>query len=165
MRARDARADGSQREVFLARGEVLIRRRVAGIDMRLDVPARAYRGVLLSLDASEEGEALFRLSLLHGDPDLSVILQEAPDDSDIVAEWTSWARYFGVPRLVERNRGVIEPAEETCGAIALGRAFKLRRRGASLARRRPRLFMRRKTGDQSRVGKRLESERVIVIQE
>ena len=49
LRANDVRADGAQREIMLAREHVLIRRRVSGIEMRLDVPSGAYRGVVLSL--------------------------------------------------------------------------------------------------------------------
>ena len=141
----DARADGAQREIVLARESVLIRRRVGGIEMKLDVPARAYRGVLLSLDATASGEAVFRLRLLHRDPDLAVTLCEALDDRDIVADWTSWARFFGLPKLVERKRGEIECAEATCGGVWLGRAWKLRRRNATLSKRRPKAAMRRKS--------------------
>ena len=91
MRASDARADGAVREVGFARGEILIRRRVHGIEMKLGVPAPNYKGVVLALLATDSGQSFYRVSLAHRDPDLSVTLHEAHDDSDIVAEWKFWA--------------------------------------------------------------------------
>ena len=151
LNACDARADGSQREVTLARGQILIRRRLNGIDMKVGVPARAYRGVVLSLLQSSSGNAFYRINLWHRDPDLAVTLHEALDDREIVAEWKSWAKYFGLPKFIEREPGQIEGAEQNLGAVALGRGWKIRRRGAALSKRRPRILTRRKTGDASRM--------------
>lgn len=165
LRAGDARADGAQREIILARENVLIRRRVSGVDMRVDVPARAYRGVVLSMCETAAGAAFYRISLWHRDPELAVTLQEAADDRDVVADWRSWARFFRLPELVERAPGRIESAQPTLGAVSLGRGAQLRRRGAALSKRRPRLLMRRKPGDLARHRRVIADERVIICYE
>jgi len=54
----DCRADGGQRDVTLTRHCVIIRRRIAGMGMKIDVPTRAYRGVVLSLEQSARGACI-----------------------------------------------------------------------------------------------------------
>lgn len=144
MRASDARADGATRDISFARGEILIRRRVSGIDMKVGVPASNYRGVVLSLEDQPVGQTLYRIRLAHRDPDLDVTLHEARDDRDIVAEWKFWARRFLLPKFIEREPGHLEGAERMLGAVTLGRGGIRRRRGATLTKRRPRMPLRRK---------------------
>ena len=100
MRASDARADGAVRDISFARGEILIRRRVHGIEMKVGVAASAYRGVVLSLVDLPSGQALYRIRLAHRDADLDVTLHEAADDRDIVAEWKFWAKRFALPKFI-----------------------------------------------------------------
>ena len=152
MRASDARADGAVRDISFARGEILIRRRVRGIDMKVGVPAATYRGVVLSLVDLPSGQTFYRVRLAHRDPDLDVTLHEARDDRDIVAEWKFWARRFLLPKFIEREPGNLEGAERMIGAVTLGRGATRRRRGATLSKRRPRLPLRRKPATPRRAG-------------
>ncbi len=147
FRAGDARADGASREISFGRGQVLIRREIHGIKMRVGIPALAYQGVVLSLLVSPAGHSLYRIGLRHNDPDLCVTLREAQDDGDIVAEWKHWARIFALPKFIEREPGLLEGGEPMLGALTLGRGLRLRRRGAALSKRRPRAPLRRKPGN------------------
>lgn len=103
--AGDARADERRRSVLLSRDRVTIDRSYRGIAMRLSVPVSAYQGVCVGVRAGENGGFVYELRLAHRDPDLSVLLTEALDESRIWADWRASAGYFGLPALVERNDG------------------------------------------------------------
>jgi hypothetical protein len=143
--AADPRADGRRREVMLARGRVQIARSVAGVRMKISLAASAYRGVVLRLRGFEEQRFSYEIELAHRDPDLSVTLLEASDDSEVQAEWRLWAKFLGLPALVERKEGQPEPETARLGELVVGYR-KPRRRGGAMARRRPRFLTRRKTG-------------------
>lgn len=141
----DPRADGRRRVVVLAPDCVKIARSVAGVFMHIAVPPKAYRGVALRLKALSEAGFHYEIELSHRDPDLCVKLHEAVDDSEIRAEWRLWAKFLGVPALVEREDRGAEPAEPRLGEIVIGRV-RARRRGRAMRARRPRFLVRRKTG-------------------
>ena len=143
--AADPRADGRRREVMLARGRVQIARSVAGVRMKISLAASAYRGVVLRLRGFEEQRFSYEIELAHRDPDLSVTLLEASDDSEIQAEWRLWAKFLGLPALVEREEGRPEPDATRLGELVVTQR-KPRRRGGAMARRRPRFLTRRKVG-------------------
>lgn len=105
LQAGDSRADGRRRSVLLSRERVTIARSYRGIAMRLSVPVSAYRGVCVGVRAGENGGFVYALTLAHRDPDLSVLLDEAADESRIWAGWRATAGWFGLPALVERNDG------------------------------------------------------------
>lgn len=142
--ARDLRADGRRRQILLCRDRVTIERSFCGIAMRLSVPVATYRGVCVGLRQGPGGEFLYQVRLEHRDPDLSVLLAEAPDDSETWAEWRGWARYFNLPALIERNEGlaVWGPNPGLSSAKAAARRRTKRRRPGFLARR----FTRRTEG-------------------
>ena len=108
----DSRADGGQRDVTLTSHRVTIRRQVAGMGMKIDVPTRAYRGVVLSLEQSARGRLHYRVTLRHSDPDLSVILTEAFDESEILKDWRDWASFLTQSPLVERDSGALVSAND-----------------------------------------------------
>ncbi len=147
---RDARADGGERDVTLTRSRVTIRRRYAGVGMKIAVPTQAYRGVVLSLEDAPRGRAHFRVTLRHDDPDLSVILTEAFDETQILADWRAWADFLTQSPLVERDGGALEPAEredEPAGADAACCPAMARRRGTPATwRSRGRFQPRRRMG-------------------
>jgi len=145
IEAPDPRADGRRRVVLLARDRVEIARSVAGVYMHLTIAPNAYRGVLLRLTGASEYKFRYEVLLAHRDPDLNIVLAEADDDSDIQAEWRLWARFLGLPTLVERQDGRAEPEFSRLGKIAIA-APGPRRRGRILASRRARFLVRRKTG-------------------
>lgn len=162
--AADRRADGASRKVSIGRAHVLIERKLAGIAMRIGVATSAYRGIALSLGTTRSGASLYRVSLTHRDPDLSVDLYSAQHDRDIVAQWGAWAAYFALPKLVEREPGRFETAEKQLGAVALGKGRKLRRRGATLSKRRPRIGLRRRVPRRP-VPQLVQNEREIICYE
>jgi hypothetical protein len=143
--AADPRADGRRREVMLARGSVQIARSVAGVRMNILLAASAYRGVVLRLRGADDARFSYQIELAHRDPDLSVTLLEASDDNEIQAEWRLWAKFLGLPTLVEREEGRAEPERARLGEVVVSQR-KPRRRGGAMARRRPRFLTRRKPG-------------------
>ncbi len=126
---------------MLARGRVQIARSVAGVRMNISLAASAYRGVVLRLRGLEDGRFSYEIELAHRDPaDLSVTLLEASDDSEVQAEWRLWARFLGLPALVEeREEGRAEPDSARLGELIVNQR-KPRRRGGARARRRPRFL-------------------------
>lgn len=141
----DPRADGRRRVVLLARDRVVIARSVAGVFMHITMTPNAYRGVVLRLNALRDDGFHYEIRLAHRDPDLCVTLHEASDDSEIQAEWRLWARFLGLPALVEREEGSVEPEGAHLGEIVIAR-LQARRRGETITCRRPRFLTRRKTG-------------------
>lgn len=140
----DSRADGGHREIFCSPHHVAIKRRVQGIAMQLEVPARSYMGVVLSIFTGRDGLPFYRISMPHPDADLAIVLFEARDDRDILAVWKAWARYFALPKLLERRPGELECETNQIGALAMGLRPLWRRRGGSLAKRKPKLLNRRR---------------------
>ena len=126
---RDWRADGGARRVRVTRSDILIARRFGGIDMRIQVPVPAYRGVFLDVVASADGAPCYRLLLAHPDRDLDVVLEETQDSAAAAADWRYWAAWLGVPQLAADDGEVAEtgtarPAETPvadCGAFAVRR--------------------------------------------
>ena len=141
--APDARADRNRRDIDISTERVTIRRTLKGIDMRLSLAVSAYRGVALCLRPNCEGRLIYQVRLVHRDSDLSVLLDEAVDDQEIIADWRLWARVLGRPALVEREMGVFEAV--TADPEAAERAGALTRRKRPL-KRRPRFLARRKVG-------------------
>jgi len=145
IEATDARADGRRRVVVLGRDRVVIARSVGGVFMNIALRPGAFRGVALRLRDLTDGVFHYDVRLLHRDPDLCVTLHEADDDREIEAEWRLWARFLGVPTLVEREDGRAEPDRPRLGAVVIAPGG-LRRRGRTITARRPRFLTRRKVG-------------------
>jgi Family of unknown function (DUF6101) len=143
--ASDARADERRRVVLVARESIVIARSVGGVFMRIALKPRAYRGVLLSLTGLDGVGFRYEIRLSHRDPDFGVLLAELRDQNEAEAAWRDWARYLGLPELVERVEGVVEDAQSKLGAVVVGRPG-LRRRGRALGSRRARFLTRRKMG-------------------
>ncbi|MGH6817251.1 MAG: hypothetical protein ACREC1_00585 [Methylovirgula sp.] len=116
----DLRADDGVRTVWLTARGVRIDRTVCGIKMRVCVPIEAYQAILLT----RHNRRSCRLTLAHDDPDLSVRLEGA-NAEDV---WQDWVRLR--PALVGIARATPAP----------------RRRNMTLAKRRPRILLRRRPG-------------------
>ena len=155
--AADARADGLQRKVTIEDGHVRIARCYKGIAMQIGVPVRLYRGVLLSLEPSVRGGGVYRVSLLHADPDLSIVLEETSAAGPAPDVWQSWSRELGLPRLVEREAGEVEVFEKPARAPRSDA-----RRCRPLRSRRGRFAMRRKPGIEARMEESFAGEREII---
>ncbi len=135
LQACDSRADNRRRSVLLARDRITIDRKYRGIAMRLSVPVSAYRGVCVGVRAGENGGFVYELRLTHRDPDLSVLLAEAQDESEIWAEWRASARFFDLPALIERNDGPEVWGASLTAGDSHDRRVKHRRRPGIVARR------------------------------
>ena len=141
--APDPRADRGRREIAVSAETVTIRRRLKGIDMRLSLAVATYRGVALCLRPGQDGRLIHQVRLIHRDHDLSVLLDEALDDRDIIADWRLWARVLGRPALVERDAGLFETISAEPAATEAGGALNRRKRPL---KRRPKILARRKAG-------------------
>ncbi len=141
IEAFDARADGRRRFVEVTRTQVAIVRRVDGVDMRVALSPRAYKGVLLSVLVSEATDFLYQVRLLHADPDLSVTLAESGNEAEMRAQWRRWADTLGLSRLVERAEGEFELDRSPSAPHPY-----VRRRGRATLRRRNRFLARRQMG-------------------
>jgi len=141
IEAFDARADGGRRTVEVSRERVVIARRVGGVDMRVALEPKQYRGVLLRVLIAEGTDFLYQVRLLHADPEMSVTLGECDREADARALWRRWAQALGLPRLVERAEDEIEVDR----SAADPKPFE-RRRGRATLRRRNRFLARRKMG-------------------
>ena len=145
IEAADPRADGRRRVVLLSRDRVEIARSVGGVFMHIALAPNAFRGIVLRLSGAQDCAFHYEVRLAHRDPDLSVTLLEADDDSEVHAEWRLWARFLRLPTLVERQDGRPEPELARLGEVAI-LAPGPRRRGSSMTARRARFLVRRKPG-------------------
>ncbi|MCI4677687.1 DUF6101 family protein [Rhodoblastus acidophilus] len=152
--ADDPRADSGKREVGVAAEAIAIDRCVAGVRMRLSVPVRSFRGVVLALHQSARG-LLYRVILAHADPELDLVLAEAENEKDIAPDWLAWAQFFRLPRLARSAQGDASLVE---GRLVEGRLGEVRtgtvqprRRGWPLKERRSAMSARRKAGAKGRV--------------
>jgi hypothetical protein len=148
---RDARADGRRRRVVLTPAGVTLERRLLGVDMRVGLPARAYRGVSLAVIVEDE-LPLYEVALRHDDTDLCARLTVCESREAAFAALAGWAAWFGLPSLVERPNGAFASPEQ-----ARPRGERRRRPVG----RRPRFLNRRKTGRLERMAVRHLGEREI----
>ena len=141
IEAFDARADGRKRKVEVSLQRVVIARSVGGVEMRVTLEPRQYRGVLFTVLIAEGTDFLYQVRLLHADAEMNVTLADCDGEAAARTLWRRWAHVLALPRLVERAEGEIEvdrsPLDPTPGE---------RRRGRTTLRRRNRFLARRKTG-------------------
>jgi hypothetical protein len=147
FRAADANADGQVRLVEVHHEGVVVRRSVRGMPIAVSLPVSAFLGVAIRLYPQDHtGTARVAVSLEHRDPALSIPLFSAPDSNDVLAEWQLWARTFAMPMLIADRDGKLTEAFPHLGAVRVEAPSPRRRVRATLARRRPRILMRRKPG-------------------
>ncbi|WGD29492.1 DUF6101 family protein [Ancylobacter sp. WKF20] len=142
----DPPADNGVRRVELHPDHLVLRRRTAGVPMKLTLPLAAYQGLAVALldpQGEDEGVAIV---LVHADPALSVTLYSAPHIDDVVAEWRGWSAALGLPMLVTEADGTRRPAYGMIGRVTVATP-RLRRRGrGALKHRRPTMLRRRAAG-------------------
>jgi len=142
LEAPDPRADGRRRLVLIDCDRVVISRTVAGVRMRISLAPRAFRGIVLRLVSLDEVGFRYEIRLAHDDPDLAVPLVESNSETEAHAQWRHWARFLGLPRLVERVEGTYELIRSTVPGVMPG----ARRRGRGRGSKRVRFLTRRKVG-------------------
>jgi hypothetical protein len=96
----DPRADDGRRLILLGRCTVTIKRRLRGVKMHLSVPVETYLGVIMAREGQPDG-VLYRVTLAHRDPDLSVTLKESRCRSAMIEAWHHWTAYFAAPIVLE----------------------------------------------------------------
>lgn len=97
IEAFDARADDARRQVEVSAERIVIARRVGGVDMRIGLTPRQYRGVALCVLVAEATDFLFTVRLVHADPELDVTLGHCDSEAAAQALWRRWATAFGLP--------------------------------------------------------------------
>ena len=159
--AYDKRAENNSRSVHFEPERIVIMRRIFGVSMRVTIPVSKYRGIGVLLPNLAEARSGFQVSLVHDDPDLCVALHEDTNPLMIDAAIAEWAQYFELPVIGDAtgpvnaiiadgdNNAAVQndiclPSPQTLHADHPATA---RRRGATLAKRRPRLYARRKQGE------------------
>jgi hypothetical protein len=142
----DEAADGRRRIIDLHRERVVVRRAVRGMRMALNLPVAAFRGIAIRLTGTANELPRAVVVLEHGDPALSLPLYSAAAGDDVVAEWQSWGRVLGLPLLVAEGDGSLREPFARVGALRIEAPTWRRRRRSAIARRRPKMFLRRRTG-------------------
>jgi len=145
FRARDAGADERMRDVELYRERVIVRRRVRGIAMALNLLVTDFLGVALRVNPRGKAQTVC-LTLEHPDPGLSVPLYHSANGDDVVAEWQSWAQTLQCPLLVTDDRGALHELFARLGRVRLGLTSPRRRRRTAMKTRRPSICWRRRSG-------------------
>jgi hypothetical protein len=161
--ADDPRADSGRREIAVTAESIAIDRCVAGVRMRLSLPARSFRGVALALQQGARGLS-YRVALIHADSEFDVALAEADNERDAARDWLAWARILRLPRLARGLGGGEAMVENRFGEIRAA-TVQPRRRGWPLKCRRSAISARRKAGAKGRVLPVHRNEREIVCYE
>ncbi|MCC2095947.1 MAG: hypothetical protein KDJ29_03605 [Hyphomicrobiales bacterium] len=174
---RDKRAENHQRTVHFESNRIVIMRRIHGVSMRVTMPVQRYAGVGVLLPNLAENRRAFSIMLVHEDPDLSVCLFEGSDPLLVDAALAEWAQFFELPVLggdmpagagtvfhadADVECGQVNAEPVAIGKIMLGDVPPMRRRGGTLAKRRPRFFARRRVGLLERMDEVHEGEREII---
>ncbi|WP_244412799.1 DUF6101 family protein [Ancylobacter novellus] len=142
----DPGADDGVRLIALWPDAVALRRRVAGLPMKIERPLTDYGGLAVALldpEGDDEGVAIV---LVHADPVLSVTLYSAPHIDDVVAEWRGWSEALSLPMLVTEADGTRRPAYPMIGRLTVAAARARRPRRGPLKHRRPSVYRRRAAG-------------------
>jgi uncharacterized protein DUF6101 len=147
FRAADAGADDEVRLVEVHHEGVVVRRSVRGVPIAVSLPVSAFLGVAIRLFPPDRtGGARVAVILEHRDPALSVPLFTATDSLDVLAEWQTWARTFAMPMLIAGEDGTLHEPFASLGGVRVETPSVRKRGRGAIARRRPRILLRRKPG-------------------
>lgn len=121
-------------------------RRLGAVAEKIVLPLDDYRGVAIRIvPGATEDEDRVAVVLSHSSAAQELVLYEADDDENVIAEWRLWASALGLPLLMEGLDGRTIAADDRLGDVEVSRP-RPRRRHALLAGRRPRFLTRRRTG-------------------
>jgi hypothetical protein len=125
---------------------LLAARRIGAAAEKIVLPLADYRGVAIRIvPGATEAEDRVAVVLSHAAPAQEVLLFEAGDDENVIAEWRLWGTTLGLPLLMEGLDGRTVAAETRLGEVDVARP-RPRRRHSYLSGRRPRFLTRRRTG-------------------
>ena len=146
------------RDVELHSERVVVRRRVSGIAMALNLPVNEFLGVALRVVPRGKSETV-SITLEHPDPSLSIPLYRSGNSHEVVAEWQSWARALRRPLLVTDDNGNLHELFSRLGQVRLcPPPPPRRRRRTAMKGRRPSICWRRRLGIKRTVVHRGERE-------
>ena len=133
-------------DIHLERNTVIVTRRHNGRRNQIYLKLRDFLGVAARVRPTAiPGVIDVTLELMHSDPSLSLVLMEASDLEDVVADWQAWARQLALPLLMIEPDGTVSEVAGSPNRISVGRPGP-RRRSSVLRGRRPRFLVRRKAG-------------------
>jgi len=156
--AQDARADHGTRLITLRQDMIQIERALNGMKMRVHVPAQIYTGVTLTDCDGPDGKT-YEIKLSHRDPELSVLLETAPERQEAENLRLEWAAFFSRP-VLDSDLSVLNVSAQKKPA------FLPRRRCMTMvAKRRPRRAMSRKPGNRENLSIVRRDEREIICYE
>jgi hypothetical protein len=145
--AGDAGADEQMRVVELHRERVVLRRRVRGMPMAVNLPVANFLGVALRvIQPTDEISGSVCITLEHRDPGLSIPLFVADDSDDVVAEWQSWGQALGMPLLMVECDGALHEPFPQIGQVRSGTVAPRRRARTAIQDRRSSICLRRRSG-------------------
>ncbi|WP_299480449.1 DUF6101 family protein [uncultured Roseibium sp.] len=148
-------------EIFLDQNRVIIKRRVAGVPVRVVVPSSAFDGVMVRIvPGSSPGNISAALILKHPDSALSITLAETETSDELAVLWSRWAETLKLPMLVCDLGGEVKPIEAFSATPAAGPAP--RRKLRLLTGRRPRFLNKRAPGRTNRSRENFANEREII---
>jgi hypothetical protein len=140
-------------------------RRLGQAAARIILPLADYRGVAIRIvPGASEDEDRVAVVLSHAAPAQEVLLFEADDDENVIAEWRLWATMLGLPLLMEGLDGRTVAAETRLGEVDVARP-RPRRRHSYLSARRPRFLSRRRASKMPLVPFVHHDEREIIASE
>lgn len=126
---------------------ILVQRKIASSAIVAVEERTHFLGAVLRLSSSGDADAAGDLYevVLRRRPEFKGqdVLVGRYEDVDAIAAWQAAAQAFQLPLVAEREDGTLVILQEKIGGVKLG-AVRIRRRTASVARRRPRFLMRRK---------------------
>ncbi|MCK9918696.1 DUF6101 family protein [Microbacteriaceae bacterium K1510] len=143
--ASDAAADGRVRDIELHRERVVVRRKVSGVPMALNMPLSAFTGIALHV-VEREADAFVMVALVHKDPGLMVPLFVTREADEAMAEWRTWGSVLGLPLLVDDDGNGLREPFARLGGVRVAKVKPRRRRRSALRKRRPSMLMRRAPG-------------------
>jgi hypothetical protein len=143
--ASDAAADGRVRDIELHRERVVVRRRVSGMPMALNMPLSAFTGIVLNVVVSEDGPVV-TVALAHKDPGLVLPLFVTREADEAFVEWRAWGSALGLPLLLDDGDGLLREPFARMGGVAVSKPAPRRRRRSTLSKRRPSILRRRSPG-------------------
>lgn len=140
-------------------------RRLGTVAEKIVLPLDDYRGVAIRIvPGATEDEDRVAVVLSHTSAAQELVLFEADNDENVIAEWRLWGSALCLPLLMEGLDGRTIAAEERLGEVEVSRP-RPRRRHALLSGRRPRFLTRRRTGKLPLVPFVHQGEREIIASE
>ena len=105
-------------------------------------PASDYRGIAVKVVSDGTGP-IFRLTLEHEDPSLSIQLAEGSEVGDVARLWQAWGATLCLPLIAIDADGSIHAELNAIGVVLAERPYA-RRRGSALVGRRSRYGLKRR---------------------